>query len=105
MDFRAIFDSYEEKIPQISEVTTAEENFKDSRQGCGLQYGAGRQRGYVSWCPRKSIRSAGLQRWDGGSQRYAVICPVCGKKYSFFGSAGGGGILLPRLRRGRSERA
>ena len=28
MDFRTIFDSYEEKIPQIAEVTTAEENFK-----------------------------------------------------------------------------
>ncbi len=26
MDFRAIFDFYEERIPQISEVTTAEEN-------------------------------------------------------------------------------
>lgn len=26
MDFRAIFDSYEEQIPQIAEVTTAEEN-------------------------------------------------------------------------------
>ena len=28
MDFRTIFDSYEEKIPQIAEVTTAEEKFK-----------------------------------------------------------------------------